>query len=162
MNHQTRGPALRVGETTVSFAEVVLVRAASSLLACEGVCAEAEHTDRSTCRDPSIAGASAWGHPMAKRNNSGTVMVATDLGFHALVFDEHDVARLLRAAVERAGGQSAFAKHHGVDRAYLNMVLNGRRPVSDSIARALGLHKVYVARSRRRTGRKRQARPLPP
>jgi DNA-binding transcriptional regulator YdaS (Cro superfamily) len=50
------------------------------------------------------------------------------------VFDEHDVARLLRAAVEREGGQSAFAKHHGVDRAYLNMILNGKRPVSDSIA----------------------------
>jgi hypothetical protein len=65
-------------------------------------------------------------------------MVATDLGFHALVFDEHDVARLLRAAVEREGGQSAFAKHHGVDRAYLNMILNGKRPVSDSIAGAVG------------------------
>ena len=54
---------------------------------------------------------------MAKRNKSGAVLVPTDLGFHALVFDEHDVARLLRAAVEREGGQSAFAKHHGVDRA---------------------------------------------
>ena len=72
-------------------------------------------------------------------------MVATDLGFHALVFDEHDIARLLRAAVEREGGQSAFAKHHGVDRAYLNMVLNGRRPVSDSIAGIIGLRKVYIA-----------------
>ena len=59
---------------------------------------------------------------MAKRNKSSTVLVATDLGFYALVFDEHDVARLLRAAVEREGGQSAFAKHHGVDRAYLNMI----------------------------------------
>jgi hypothetical protein len=37
---------------------------------------------------------------------------------HALVFDEHDIVRLLRAAIEREGGQSAFAKHHGVDRAY--------------------------------------------
>ena len=41
---------------------------------------------------------------MAKRNKSGAVTVATDLGFHALVFDEHDVARLLRAAVELEGG----------------------------------------------------------
>jgi hypothetical protein len=82
---------------------------------------------------------------MAKRNKSGAVLVPTDLGFHALVFDEHDVARLLRAAVEREGGQSAFAKHHGVDRAYLNMILNGKRPVSDSIAGAVGLRKVYIA-----------------
>jgi hypothetical protein len=29
---------------------------------------------------------------MAKRNKSGAVMVATDLGFHALVFDEDDVS----------------------------------------------------------------------
>ena len=96
---------------------------------------------------------------MAKRNKSSADLVAPDLGFHALVFDEHDVARLLRATVEREGGQSAFAKHHGVNRAYLNMVLNGKRPISDSIAGALGLHKVYTAQSRRRT--KREARPLP-
>ena len=74
-------------------------------------------------------------------------MVATDLGFHALVFDEHDVARLLRAAVEREGGQSAFAKHHGDNRAYLNMILNGKRPVNDSIATAVGLRKVCVAQN---------------
>ena len=46
---------------------------------------------------------------MAMRNKSGAVLAATDLGFHALVFDEHDVVRLLRAAVEQEGGQSAFA-----------------------------------------------------
>ena len=74
-----------------------------------------------------------------------TIPMTTDLGSYALVFDDHDVARLLRAAVEREGGQSAFAKHHGVDRAYLNMILNGKRPVSDSIAKAVGLRKAYVA-----------------
>jgi hypothetical protein len=82
---------------------------------------------------------------MAKRNRSSAVVVAADLGFHALVFDEHDVTCLLRAVVEREGGQSAFAKHHGVDRAYLNMILNGKRPVSDSIAGVIGLRKVYIA-----------------
>jgi hypothetical protein len=96
-------------------------------------------------RDPSIAGASPWSAPMAKRKKSGAVLVPTDLGFHALVFDEADVVRLLRAAVERDGGQTAFAKHHGVNRAYLNMILNGKRPVSDSIAGAVDLRKVYIA-----------------
>jgi hypothetical protein len=105
----------------------------------------AETEQKSTCRDASITGAFTWGRPLAKRNKSSAVMVASDLGFYALVFDEHDVARLLRAAVERERGQSAFAKHHGVDRAYLNMILNGKRPVSVSIAGALGLRKVYVA-----------------
>ncbi len=82
---------------------------------------------------------------MMMRNESSAVLVATELGFDAHVFDEHDIARLLRAAVEREGGQSAFAKHHGVDRAYLNMILNGKRPVGDSIAGVIGLRKVYIA-----------------
>ena len=43
---------------------------------------------------------------MAKRNKSSADLVAPDLGFHALVFDEHDVARLLRATVEREGGKA--------------------------------------------------------
>jgi hypothetical protein len=30
-------------------------------------------------------------------------------------------------------------------RAYLNMILNGKRPVSDSIAGVIGLRKVYIA-----------------
>jgi hypothetical protein len=42
------------------------------------------------------------------------------------------------------GGQTAFAKCHGVDRVPVNMILNGKRPVSDAIAKALGLRKVYV------------------
>jgi hypothetical protein len=74
-------------------------------------------------------------------------LAAPDLGFYALVFDENDVGRLLRSAVEREGGQTAFAKHHGVDRAYLNMILNSKRPVSDSVAEAVGLRKVYVAQN---------------
>jgi hypothetical protein len=82
---------------------------------------------------------------MAQRNKPSAAFIPNDLGFHALVFDEHDVVRLLRAAVEQEGGQSAFAKHHGVARAYLNMVLNGKRAVGDSIAGVIGLRKVYIA-----------------
>jgi hypothetical protein len=59
--------------------------------------------------------------------------------------DEARVVRMLRAAVERQGGQSAFAKHHGLDRVLINMILNGKRSVSGSVANALGLGKVYVA-----------------
>ena len=82
---------------------------------------------------------------MAQRNKPSAAFIPNDLGFHALVFDEADVVRLLRAAVEQEGGQSAFAKRHGVNRAYLNMILNGKRPVSDFIAEAVGLRKVYIA-----------------
>ena len=54
----------------------------------------------------------------------GRVRIASNLGRRALVFDEDDVVRMLRAAVEREGGQSAFAKHHGLNRALLNRILN--------------------------------------
>jgi hypothetical protein len=81
---------------------------------------------------------------MAKRSKL-SLQIASNLGHQALVFDEDDVVRLLRASVEREGGQTAFAKHHGLDRAYVNMILNGKRSVTGSIAKALGLHKAYVA-----------------
>jgi glucokinase len=80
---------------------------------------------------------------MTKRDKL-SVLIA-NLGHHALVFNEDDVVRLLRAAVEREGSQVAFAKRHGVDRVLVNMILNGKRHVSRHIAKALGLRKVYVA-----------------
>ena len=60
------------------------------------------------------------------------------------VLGDDDVVRLLRVAIEREGGQVAFAKHHSVNRTYLNMVLHRKRPVGDAVAEALGLHKVYT------------------
>src|SRR6516164_282199 len=78
---------------------------------------------------------------MAKRGWSS----ASNLGRRAVVFEEHEVVRLVRLAVEREGGQSAFAKRHGVDRVFINMILNGKRHVSDSVAKALGLRKLFVA-----------------
>jgi hypothetical protein len=82
---------------------------------------------------------------MAKPNHSSTDLNPSNLGFHAHVFNNDDVVRLLKAAVEREGDQTAFAKRHGINRAYLNMILNGKRPVSDFIAEAVGLRKVYTA-----------------
>jgi hypothetical protein len=55
--------------------------------------------------------------------------------------------QLLRTAIEHEGSQIAFAKHHGINRTYLNMVLSGKTPVGDAVAEALGLHKVYVVSS---------------
>ena len=63
---------------------------------------------------------------------------------HTIALSSSDVVDLLRTAVEREGSQSAFAKHHGINRTYMNMILSGKRPVGDSIAEALGLHKAYV------------------
>lgn len=73
-----------------------------------------------------------------------TIDLSNGLGRNALVFDEDDVVHLLRAAVEREGSQIAFADRYGVNRAYISTVLNGRRRVSGSLAKALGLRRVYV------------------
>jgi DNA-binding transcriptional regulator YdaS (Cro superfamily) len=67
------------------------------------------------------------------------------MGRRKRAFDEDEVLRMLRAAIERAGGQRAFAKRHGLDRSNLNLVLSGKRPVTDSIAKPLGLRRLYVA-----------------
>ena len=60
------------------------------------------------------------------------------------LYCDDDVVRLLRVAIEREGGQVAFAKRQGVNRTYLNMVLHKKRAVGDAVADALGLHKVYT------------------
>jgi hypothetical protein len=66
------------------------------------------------------------------------------LGSYSLIFDDDEVIQLLRAAVEREGNQIAFARRHGIERAGVNMILNGKRPVSSAVVKTLGLRKVYT------------------
>jgi DNA-binding phage protein len=61
------------------------------------------------------------------------------------LLDEKDVLQLLNEVIDRAGGQSAWAKRTGVDRVGLNKVLRGRRPLNSKILQALKLKKVYMA-----------------
>jgi hypothetical protein len=61
-----------------------------------------------------------------------------------LVLNDDDVADLVREAVRREGSQAAFAKRYRINRTDLSAFLNGRRRISASLARALGLRKVYV------------------
>jgi hypothetical protein len=86
------------------------------------------------------------GEPMPSSANSELHAIALSSGWGSLEFvlDDGDVVRLLRVAIEREGGQVAFAKHHRVNRTYLNMVLHRKRPVGDAVAEALGLRKVYT------------------
>jgi hypothetical protein len=83
-------------------------------------------------------------------SKSNIVKLATalsgGLGSFEFVFDDDDVVQLLRIAIEHEGTQIAFAKRHHIDRAYLNMVLNGKRAVTDGVAEAIGLRKVYMAK----------------
>ena len=59
-------------------------------------------------------------------------------------FDHDEVVQLLKAAVEREGGQLAYAKRHGLDRSYLNQILNGNKRVGPRFLKALGLRNVYA------------------
>ena len=48
------------------------------------------------------------------------VLLASELGREGRILEETDVIQLLKSAVEREGGQGAFARRHIIDRAYLN------------------------------------------
>jgi hypothetical protein len=74
------------------------------------------------------------------------IALSSGLGKTALVFDDDDVVGLLRIAIEREGGQSAFARHHGINRSQLNTILTGRRRVGHAIAELVGLRKAYVVK----------------
>jgi DNA-binding transcriptional regulator YdaS (Cro superfamily) len=66
------------------------------------------------------------------------------------VLDDDDLVELLRSRVKSAGGQSGFARQHGLQRTYLNHVLNGRKPPGGpSILDALNLRIVYAPVERR-------------
>jgi hypothetical protein len=72
--------------------------------------------------------------------------LSSGLGRSVLAFNDYEILALLAAAIKREGGQVAFAKHHSVNRTYLNMVLSGKRPMGERVAEALGLHKAYVVK----------------
>jgi hypothetical protein len=65
------------------------------------------------------------------------------LGRQAHVVDRDEVLISLKAAIERAGSRSAFAKSHGLDGSYVSLVMNGKCGPGPLIIRALGLRVVY-------------------
>jgi hypothetical protein len=69
---------------------------------------------------------------------------SSSIGTYTLTFNRGEVLQLLKNAVERAGSQLAYAKHHGVDRAQLNQILKGKKSVGPSFLKALGLRNVYA------------------
>jgi DNA-binding phage protein len=55
-----------------------------------------------------------------------------------------DVMDLLRSEIKQAGGQSAWARSTGIDRTRLNKTLNGQKPPTKTIIKALNLRMVFV------------------
>jgi DNA-binding phage protein len=60
--------------------------------------------------------------------------------------DVNDVLRLLRREVERAGGQYAWSRHTGVNRAYLYRVMDDQSPPGGPILAALKLKKISLVK----------------
>jgi hypothetical protein len=65
------------------------------------------------------------------------IALSSGLGRNALVFDDDEIVRFLRTAVECEGNKTAFAKRYGIDRTDLSAVLNGRKRVSGHSLHAL-------------------------
>lgn len=61
--------------------------------------------------------------------------------------DWNDVISRLMNACHAEGGQSAWAKKHGVSAAYVSDVLKSRRLPGDKITEALGLEKALLWRT---------------
>ena len=55
----------------------------------------------------------------------------------------------LNKAIERSGGQRAFAKQHSISVSYVNDVLRGRREPAGKILTALGLNRLVTYREKR-------------
>ena len=58
-----------------------------------------------------------------------------------------EVRQRLQKQVNAAGGQTAWAKRHGVSLAYVNDVLNSRRLPGDKITQAMGLEGALLWRT---------------
>ena len=82
---------------------------------------------------------------MKRDRREASILPHPNLGRQATVFDDADVVALLRAAIQHEGSQFAFARNYGVNRSYLNMVLNGKKSPGSSVTKALGLRIVFVA-----------------
>jgi hypothetical protein len=93
----------------------------------------------------SVRQQSLWKQAMpAAVKRKPEVAFARGIGRMAKIFDEPDILRLLRAAVEREGNQAAFARRYGVERTSINLMLAHKRPVSEPIKNALGLRRTYT------------------
>jgi hypothetical protein len=83
-------------------------------------------------------------NPRYRKSNS-ELLAGSNHGKNGRFFDDADVVQLLREAVDREGSITAFAKRASLHRVVINSILNGRRPASRPLVKALGLRKVYVA-----------------
>jgi hypothetical protein len=66
------------------------------------------------------------------------------------LLSSQDVIELLRAEIEKAGTESAWARRTGANRTSVNLVLKGRLGLQKNLLDALGLDMVVAYAPRRR------------
>lgn len=64
------------------------------------------------------------------------------------MLSEHEVIVRLRAAIQAAGSQKAFAQQHRISQQYISDVLAGRRKPGQKILDALGIEQVVSYREK--------------
>jgi hypothetical protein len=75
--------------------------------------------------------------PITLKQEVAEFLASNNVGSRAFVQGDKDVVRLLRAIIKREGSISAFSRRHGLELSQLNKMLNGRRPVSRVVVKAL-------------------------
>jgi hypothetical protein len=60
------------------------------------------------------------------------------------IIEETEILPMLWSSIKDAGGPSAWARKHRIDRTVLSKVLHSHYPVTPSIIRALHLRRVYI------------------
>ena len=61
------------------------------------------------------------------------------------ILERNDIVKLLWIEVEKAGGQTAWAKKNGLDRSHINKVLHRAKAPTEKIIRALRLRTVVIS-----------------
>jgi hypothetical protein len=72
--------------------------------------------------------------------------IADTAGASQAVKIDIDARARLVAAIRKAGGQRALSREWGVSQQYICDVINGRRPISDSLLEKLGLRRTVISR----------------
>ena len=89
-------------------------------------------------KPPAVTSARQGRIPITLKGEIDALLASGKVGSHALILDDKDVILLLKAAVEKEGSVSAFAKRHGLERTNLSNMLSGKRPVSSSLVKVWG------------------------
>ena len=63
---------------------------------------------------------------------------------NVLQLSKKNILTLLRKEIKSAGGQSEWCRQKRINRPQLNKVLNGRKPISPRILKALNITTIYV------------------